>query len=308
MSVEDPDIMICFIVLNYNGFVETDKLLQSFRKWDLDKFPFRVIVVDNASTDDSFSRLKKIYSNTEYIDVINSQYNGGYSYGNNYGARYAINKYRPGYLAIVNPDVEFDQETVSELLKTFLVNNRIALCAPVMKSTGGKYSIYAQKLPRYVDDLYACAIRNKPKSIIKEGYSTLDKNGTYILTDMLPGSFFLVRTDYFSKVGMFDEHVFLYCEERILGKKIKDAGLKAILRADLFYVHAHSVTISRTYSILDRWKQIFQSRLYYQKEYLKVDMIRLMLLKIAMKWYLIKLKILVVGKRNCFDEVKDESS
>lgn len=38
-----------------------------------------------------------------------SDKNGGYSYGNNYGAFYLIDKYMVDILVIANPDVEFTE-------------------------------------------------------------------------------------------------------------------------------------------------------------------------------------------------------
>ena len=46
---------------------------------------------------------------------------------------------------------------------------------------------------------------------------------------------------------LFDRNVFLYYEEKILGQKLKNLGLKALLAVDARYVHAHSVTIDKCY-------------------------------------------------------------
>ena len=39
------------------------------------------------------------------------------------------------------------------------------------------------------------------------------------------GCFFIIKTDAFMKVGMFDERTFLYAEEIILGYKLKERAL-----------------------------------------------------------------------------------
>lgn len=282
---------ISFVILNYNGHLETEKLVRSISTWDASKLNYNVIIVDNCSSDDSYDLLTKAFIGNNRIDVIKSERNGGYSYGNNYGSEYAMRKYQPTYIAIANPDIEIDQDTVIKLLETFSVNDRIAMCAPIMKSRDGSYSIYAQDLPSYRDDLSACSIRNRSKTI-QEQYKTIEGYENCILTEMIPGSFFVVRADYFSEVGMFDDHVFLYCEERIIGKRLKDTGYLSVKRADLFYVHVHAVTTSRTISEIKRWKILLSSRLYYQKAYENVKGIRLLLLKAAMKQYLLELKVL----------------
>lgn len=291
--------LISFIILNYNGSEETSKLVDAISLWDRSMIDFSVIIVDNCSEDNSFDKLKNKYTDSDFIDVISSEKNGGYSYGNNYGAKYAIKKYNPKYIAISNPDVVIEQDMICKLLYTFETDSRIGMCAPVMKSIDGKYTIYSQRLPTYQDDLNACSLRDQSKSLIREGYKTLDSEGNFIVTELLPGSFFVIRTDCFSQIGMFDEHVFLYCEERIIGKKLKEAGFIAITRADLFFVHAHAVTIKKAISTINSWRILLQSRLYYQKEYEKVGTIKLIILKVAMTKYLIELKTLL-----SFNEIK----
>ena len=69
------------VVLNYNDADTTDILLR-----DISLYPLidHIVIVDNWSTDHSFEYLKKWQSNR--IDVLQTDKNGGYSYGNNVGA------------------------------------------------------------------------------------------------------------------------------------------------------------------------------------------------------------------------------
>ena len=288
--------LISFIILNYNGYKETSKLVDAINLWDRAKTDFSVIVVDNCSKDNSFDNLKKRYSGSNFIDVISSEKNGGYSYGNNYGAKYAIKKYKPKFIAISNPDVEIEQDMICKLLDTFETDSRIGMCAPVMKSIDGSYNVYSQRLPTYQDDLNACSLRDQSKCIIRKGYKTLDPEGNFIVTEVLPGSFFVIRTDCFSQVGMFDEHIFLYCEERIIGKKLKEAGFIAITRADLFYVHAHAVSTRKSINTLNRWRHLLKSRLYYQKNYEHINFLQSLILNGAMQIFLLKLNVLLIRK------------
>ena len=63
------------------------------------------IVVDNRSKNESESILNDKYHENSKVDFIVSDINGGYSYGNNYGAKYALNKYNSEYIIVANPDV-----------------------------------------------------------------------------------------------------------------------------------------------------------------------------------------------------------
>lgn len=96
------------VVLNYNDYNTIEKFLNNaIHIESIDK----LIVVDNCSTDNSFEKLCAFES--EKTDVIKTEKNGGYAYGNNFGVKYAMDKYSPKYVFISNPDVEFDTEVIN---------------------------------------------------------------------------------------------------------------------------------------------------------------------------------------------------
>lgn len=72
------------IVLNYNDAETTLEFVEMAKTCNaIDK----IVVVDNCSTDYSLSKLTCLKS--DKIDVIQTDKNGGYAYGNNFGCRYA---------------------------------------------------------------------------------------------------------------------------------------------------------------------------------------------------------------------------
>lgn len=277
---------ISFVILNYNDATTTMKLADSLEKWKCEKMDMHIVIVDNLSKDDSFQILSKKYHNSKFIDVIQSKYNGGYSYGNNFGIRYAINTYKPDYIAVANPDILIDEITLVDLLKTFDFDSNIAMVAPVVKDLNGHYSISMQRLPQYKDDLKACFNSNLTDTLSNDFMKYYDENHTMLMTEQIVGCFFVIRTSVFEAIGMFDENTFLFCEERILGKKLKDAGLGVVIRTDLFFVHAHSVSIKKEFNVINMWKRIMDSRYYYEKTYNKCNLIQLLALKICMKFFI----------------------
>lgn len=278
-----------FIVLNYNDFNTTINLVDSLIKWDFPNEFFRIVIVDNRSNDDSYKKLCEHYKLDLNVDVIQSEKNGGYSYGNNFGVKYAVKMYMPEYIVISNPDIQISKSTFLGLLDTFKIDESIAMVSPVMKDINGNYKIYSQKLPSYIDDLKACYNSSKSATIIEDDLEYFDSNRTMIITQMLPGSLFVVRTDYFQEVGMFDENVFLFCEERIIGKKMNDKGYKLILRKDLFFVHAHSVSIKKAYDVINTWKILLNSRWYYQRRYNKINFLQSIWFRINIHFFVVLL-------------------
>ena len=288
---------VAFIVLNYNDSDTTIKMVDQLCSWFNPLLELHIIIVDNQSTDGSFNKLKEHYDRQERVVTLSSEKNAGYSYGNNFGARYAIREFHPEYIAIANPDIEVEEDTIIKLLESFQEDSSVAMCSPIMKSLDGSYRVYSQSLPTWKDDLRACRLRNSSATLHDKGYQTLDEEGNMILTEMLPGSFFVIRSDVFEEIGMLDENVFLYCEERILGRKLQDAGYKAVLRKDLFFMHAHAVSTSKAFNVLKRVKLMLNSRYYYQKQYGECSISQLLLLKVAMNVYLAELKCVLLVRK-----------
>lgn len=272
---------IAFIVLNYNDAKTTTGLVDELNKFCGTSFNHKIVVVDNDSPDGSLAVLCERYDHESGIDIIASDRNGGYSYGNNFGARYAIKKYHPDYIAIANPDIWVDERTVGELLDTFKEDDSICMCAPVMKDLKGNYKTAPLRLPEFKDDLKACFSEKKSKVRIAENFEYVNGKENMVFTDFLPGSFFIIRADVFENVGMLDEGVFLFCEERILGFRIKAQGYKAVLRTDLYFVHAHSVSINKAYKVLQTRKMILDSRLYYEINYNQISKWQILIYKLA---------------------------
>ncbi len=64
-----------------------------------------------------------------------------------------------------------------------------------------------------------------------------------------------MRSDVLQKVNFFDENTFLYYEENIIAKKLKQVGYKIMLHSDIFVFHNHSVTIDKkAYTVLKNSK------------------------------------------------------
>lgn len=77
------------VILNYNDAETTEKLVMQIADYDV---LHQIIVVDNASTDDSLERLRKLESDANAsqsgkVRVISADHNGGYGSGNNLGVR-----------------------------------------------------------------------------------------------------------------------------------------------------------------------------------------------------------------------------
>ena len=86
------------VILNY---MDKNRALELSRRCITFSCIDKVVIVDNCSPDDSYSWLKQENDDVN-IEIIKSEKNGGFSYGNNYCAKYLIKKYNPKYILFAN--------------------------------------------------------------------------------------------------------------------------------------------------------------------------------------------------------------
>ncbi len=124
--------MLGVVVLNYNDSDTTMAFVESIKDY---RIIDKIVVVDNASTDASFAELLTL-TNAK-IDVIKTDKNGGYGYGNNWGIRYACEKYKLNQVIISNPDIEVSEGTIKQCLRVLQTYKNTAVVAPVMLNCDG---------------------------------------------------------------------------------------------------------------------------------------------------------------------------
>ena len=263
------------VILNYNNYAMTEGLLD--RLQDCSEID-HIVVVDNNSPNDSYAILKRRESSR--ISVIQSGRNGGYSFGNNVGAKYLIDNFHPDIIGIANPDTEFDGAFVHRIKEVFETVPDYAVLAGFQLTPSGEngnHPFWEQDTvkTKLIEALMGIMIR--PFRIILEKiFPSLDyKKYVEVVkhSDNIPhqvwaveGSLFFIRAEDFLKIGMFDENVFLFYEESIIACKLQKLGRKVGVVNDISFIHAHKEPSG---SALERISTILAaSNLYYTKKYI----------------------------------------
>lgn len=264
-------IQNCLIILNYNDAKSCINLINEVESYNNIE---KIILVDNCSTDDSFDILSLHYLQNEKVDVLQAPNNGGYASGNNYGAFYAIHNYNPYIITIANPDVSFEENTLNKILNVYKEKSDAAIVTCKMICPLQKLPV-AWKLPNYWD----CILENfiiLTKIIGNRCiYSENELLEPIVNVDVLPGSFLSIRTECFKKVEGFDDKTFLYYEENIIAKRMKENGFSNYLVTTENYLHNHSVSIDKSIkSNCEKFKICNVSRLYYCTNYLQIGGIK----------------------------------
>lgn len=256
---------LCMVILNYNDCQTTIGLLDKIKDY---KIIDRILVVDNNSSDESMQRISEYASKYKAINVIRTDRNGGYAYGNNYGCEYAIKMWNPSYIAIANPDIYIAEKTIYKLLTLYEKREDAAIVSCIMNCTSNIDLPSAWKLPTFTD----CLLENL--LILRKivGNRTRYKNLCDCIVkkvDVIAGSFFIIKSSVFKEIDGFDESTFLYYEENMLASRIAKRKLSNYIICDETYDHMHSVSINKSYKSIGKRMDISQdSRKIYCEKYL----------------------------------------
>ncbi len=258
------------IILNYNTPELTINLTNKLISWGC-----TVIVVDNASTDESFKRIEDEYKDSSGVCVLETNCNMGYASGNNFGIEYACNKISDlQYITIANPDIELINKDSIEKMLIALENDDSLAGITAMTILNNEFIVNnpcASRLLKakelVVSDTFFL------KGLINSKYDKFvvnDKNVAYV--DKIQGCFFIMKKDIFSQIGFFDSNTFLYFEEDIIACKIKQLGKRMGVLVTEFIKHNH-INKDKEMNTLSRRifynKCTLSSKKYYMKEVLK---------------------------------------
>lgn len=266
---------VSLIVVNYNDYVTTINFLGRIKDYESIN---RIIVVDNHSEDQSYDVLKK-YENKK-IKVIETSRNGGYGYGNNIGIKFASKLDNPDFLIISNPDVMFEESVIKEMIAEVSKDDKYSCVAPVMCDVHGNRNMgTAWKVPNaFQYTISSSILLNKLFTLNK--YKDLKPSASEhsIPVECLAGSFFMVKTKDMLDYGLYDEAMFLYCEETYLGIQMKKNNRTMLLLTDSQFVHAHGVSIKKTYkSAIKKSWMVWKNKEYLMRKYMGCSLIEIAL-------------------------------
>lgn len=267
----EADMNISCIILNYNDPETTIGLVNSIVNYEiLDS----IVIVDNCSTDDSVSRLQALAGGK--VHVITTEKNGGYGYGNNHGIRYAHGVLHASHVLIANPDVKVTVECIQAMKDSFLKISRLGVAAAVTRDGTGEVALSSWRINGLLGDLLDTGLITRrifaPWLNDRPELKADSEKERYVYVDAVLGSLFMADMNALMECGLYDEEVFLYYEEKILGFQMKKKGYGTILLLNQSYIHLHSVSINKNVkSILKKQAILHKSKLHYYKNYLGIN-------------------------------------
>lgn len=249
------------VILNYNNSMLT---IEATRKIKTLNNKIKTIIVDNCSTDDSEENLKKEFEKEEEIWLIFNKENTGYASGNNVGLRYIDENLKEiKYAIIMNPDIDIEDYSVIKNVILGLENDEKLAVLTTLTIYNGVLRFPNDAAWRMLTKRYLCLsgtiIGKFLAPSMRYNEFNINSNGIAYV-DIVQGCFFAIKMDIAKKVGFFDEHTFLYGEETILAKKIKNIGYNEGVLIYNFVKHNHQEKNKR---MIKKKNKLFDMKCFY---------------------------------------------
>lgn len=235
--------ILSIIIVNWNSSKVLINCIRSI--YDTAKTRFEIIVVDNNSSDDSVSAVRRSFSETVLLE---QKENLGYSKGNNLGVKHS----RGEYALILNPDTILIADAAEKMLDFLKVHKNVGIVGPkILRSNGSIAFNGKRKLPTLYQDIVSYFYFKKIYDLIKR---TLSKNkflekflfAYYRKTEeceCLQGCCMLLRRDFFESLGGFDESVPMYLDDIDMFYRCRKKGFKNFYLAEAQIMHLEQYSI-----------------------------------------------------------------
>lgn len=236
-DVNSKNPFVVLIILNWNGEKIIKNCLSSLLKTDYPNY--KVIVVDNGSVDNSVDIIKKYFK--EKVELIINKENLGFPKGMNLGIKYAIKKYNPNYIGLLNNDlIFFDRDWLSRIIKVMENDNSIGVASPLLlfpdKSIQRVGEIFSNNLALLMIRMLTAV----PKKIHKTNLKGVMK------VDILFGPCLIIKREVLEKIGLLDERYspFLF-EDVEYSFRLKKFGYKIVAVFDSKVIHLLSYSMGK---------------------------------------------------------------
>lgn len=265
--------MIGMVIVNYNDYETTKRLLDNVKDYKVLK---EIVVVDNKSTDNSLEELRKLKN--KKITIIDSGENKGYSYALNVGCKYLIDKYKSLNIVISNSDIIIDSELDIKDLNSYISTKNVIVGPTIIQGNDLNRGF---KIPTPWQDIKQNIVFFGKRVLAKElSYPDNYYHKDISKVDTVSGCFFMISSKHLEDMGYFDENVFLYYEENIMGIKTKKLGKNIIVCNNVDVIHDHSVSIDKSLKRIKKYDILKTSQEYFEKKYNSANKIELFFLKV----------------------------
>ncbi|MCF7823081.1 MAG: glycosyltransferase family 2 protein [Candidatus Marinimicrobia bacterium] len=239
----DPSLQLSILIVSYNS-VETIKSCIESLVDELILVSGEIIVVDNASIDDTPSLLKALATEHKQVQIQLNHSNRGFAVGNNQALELAKGK----HVLILNPDTIIQQGSIKGLLQELESDERIGLVAPQLQFPDGRIQKSCRRFPTHMDVIYHSLGLSQlfPESKRFNGWKMGDfDHQTKCQVDQPAGAALLINGDILRQLNGFDPNFPMFFNDVDLCKRVKNLGCEIWYLPEFVVVHLGGASVKQ---------------------------------------------------------------
>lgn len=207
---------VAIIVVTWNQRDLTYDCLSSLAELDYPAEKLRLVVVDNASVDDTVTLISTSFPG---VAVISNQENLGFVGGNNVGMNYILQE-QVEYVVLLNNDTIVDRQMLRELISIAEGDINIGIVGPkiyyhydpgAIWAAGATIDWSTGKVLRLLDGEQ----NDTPEDFVQD-------------VDYVHGCAICVKRSVIEQIGLLDDRLFIYYEETDWCVRAKRAGWRIV--------------------------------------------------------------------------------
>ncbi|MDY4671157.1 MAG: glycosyltransferase [Oliverpabstia sp.] len=273
------DTKIALVVLHYQAMEDTIKCVESIKnKIGIEEY--KIIIVDNASPDQSGRVLQKKYQSDKKIVVILSEENLGFAKGNNLGYMWAKKHFSPNFIVLSNNDIVLITDNFYQKIEREYSSFEFGVLGPLILNADGKFDSnpitlarvskkeilyqindahFHRNLNRYgLLNLYNTA--SVIKHVLKRKPRKMTNSLEYHEGCTLHGAFLIFSPLFIRKRDGLNPNTFMYKEEYILHAEMEKMKMKIVYSPELCVFHKEDAsTDSVVKKTKEKWEFIYSN-------------------------------------------------
>ncbi len=263
-SIRQEHPRLSIVIVNYNG---GDLVIDCLESLDLNPptVTFEIIVVDNASRDDSAERIAERFPT---VHLLRQSRNLGLTRGFNLG----VTASRGDYILSLDNDTTVLPDAVDRMVEFLDGHPRTGACGSKLINPDGSPQRTARRFPTPMSALFgrhSLLTRWFPNNRFSSRYmmSELEHSSRPYAVDSLSTACMMVRREVIDQVGAYDEGFFVYWSDTDWCHRIKDGGWEIHTLPNSIVVHNENIKARhrkgrRTNMIIDFHRGAYR---YYRK-------------------------------------------
>ena len=204
---------ISVILVNYNGKKYNDTCINSILGSTV-REQIQVVIVDNASTDDSLKALRDTWGCNSQVHIIALEENYGFSRANNEGICWSMEQ-GIGYFLLLNNDTEIERDTIERMFRYHRKTD--AIVVPKVYYADRRNIIWCAG-----GDLTPVIHKAVQRGLSQPDRGQFDRSGACRFAN---GCALFLSGEIVDKVGLLDERFFLYYEDTEYSMRAAEKGV-----------------------------------------------------------------------------------